>query len=184
MSFNAHIDMIVEKALKKFSTLKILCKRVNGMTFLRLYITYILPILEFSNLSVVLTQTQSDRIESIQRKVTKFICYKLSKNHLSYEERLRYLKINSLKKRRIVQILKVLFKIRYKLFEYIIISGQMIWYSMRPQETVFFINYLSINLFVIKVFFINASNIFNSLHKNLRSESNYGKFVNCLEIIL
>jgi hypothetical protein len=103
--------------LKKFSILKILCKRVNEVTFLRFYITYILQILEFSNLSVVLTQTQSDRIESIQRKVTKLICYKLSKNHLLYEERLRYLKINSLKKRQIVQILKVLFKIRYKLFE-------------------------------------------------------------------
>ncbi len=153
MSFNAHIDMIVEKALKKFSTLKILCKRVNGMTFLRLYITYILPILEFSNLSVVLTQTQSDRIESIQRKVTKFICYKLSKNHLSYEERLRYLKINSLKKRRIVQILKVLFKIRYKLFECNNKwTNHLVFYETSRNGV--FVNYLNINLFVIKVFLL------------------------------
>ena len=41
MSFNSHFDYIIQKALKKFAILRVFCKRVNGLTFLRMYTTYI-----------------------------------------------------------------------------------------------------------------------------------------------
>ena len=68
LTFNPHIDMIVNKALKKFYTLRHLCKRVNGKAFLNLYKTYILPILEFSNLSIVINETQSVKLEKLREK--------------------------------------------------------------------------------------------------------------------
>ena len=112
MSFNLHIDMIIAKALKKFYTLKTICNSIDGKTFLKLYVTYILPILEYSNLCLTLTESQSIRLEKIQRKITKFLCFKLNQNVFNYEERLKFLNIQSLEKRRKIQALKVLFRIK------------------------------------------------------------------------
>ena len=81
LTFNNHCDFIISKALKKFHLLRVICKNVNGNTFLNLYKTYILPILEYSNLSWIPNNGQSKRIETVQRKITKFICYKLGKNN-------------------------------------------------------------------------------------------------------
>lgn len=68
LCFNSHTDMIIAKALQKFGTLIYICNKVSGYTFLRLYKTYILPILEYCNLSVMYNKTQSDRIESVQTR--------------------------------------------------------------------------------------------------------------------
>lgn len=180
MLFNSHIDMIIEKALKKYSILKFICNRVNGFTFLRLYFTYVLPILEFSNLSVMLTKSQSDRIELVQRKITKYICFKLSKSGLNYDQRLESLNISSLSKRRNIQILKTLFKVRYNLFEckqkwincfvFYETSRNGIFCKLSKHKTI-----------CEKSFFINASNLFNSLPKDFRSETNLTKFLNNLQ---
>ena len=79
---------------------------------MRLYQTYILPILEYSNLCLVYTKTQSDRLEKVQRKITRYICFRLGKTDLKYEERLRFLNLESLEVRRKIQILKIVFKIK------------------------------------------------------------------------
>ena len=129
MNFNSHIDMLTEKALKKFYILRNVCNRVNGKSFLKLYTSYVLPILEYSNLSLVLTQTQSDRLEKIQRKITKFICYRLGFTDLSYDERLKKLNIFSLYKRRKIQILKTVFKIRYNLVKHNNCSNEFEFYK-------------------------------------------------------
>ncbi len=76
LNFNQHCDMIVNKARKKFGFLKSLCKYVDGITFLNLYKTYVLPILESNLICWVLNKTQFNRIEMVQ-KITKFICKKL-----------------------------------------------------------------------------------------------------------
>ena len=69
MSFNSHCEEVVSKALHKFNYLKIICKRVSGLTFLRLYKTYVLPIIEFSNNCFVPNITQLKTFEKIQRRV-------------------------------------------------------------------------------------------------------------------
>ena len=68
MSFNPHIDYIIEKSLKKFNVIRFLCRRVRGKVWIRIYTTYIRSILEYFNLSLVLNQTQSMKLEKIQRK--------------------------------------------------------------------------------------------------------------------
>ena len=179
MAFNSHIDNIVIKALKKFSLLKYICNRVNGKTFLRLYLTYILPILEFCNLSLVLNKTQTIRLESVQRNVTKYICYKMRKYDLTYENRLEFLNIYTLEKRRKIQILKIVYKIKNRLYE-----CKNKWFN-----ELFFYNTTRNGSFCkipikhnVKEFFINASKIYNSLPQNIRSENKYRKFVNYLEL--
>ena len=87
MSFNSHIDYIIEKTLKKFNILRFLGKNLNSNTMLNLYKTYLLPILEYSNMCLTLTKTQSLKIEKIQRKITRFLCSKCLLFDLSYEER-------------------------------------------------------------------------------------------------
>ena len=111
MTFDIHVNEIVAKALKKFGFCKFICKRVDPKTFLRVYKTYILPIIEYSNLCLVYNKTQLDRIEKIQKRITKYICLK-SGFDMSYEQRLKFLEIESLEKRRNRQILKLLYKIR------------------------------------------------------------------------
>ena len=49
LNFNANVEMIITKSLKKWGILKYLCKNYDSQTFLLLYKTFILPILEHSN---------------------------------------------------------------------------------------------------------------------------------------
>ena len=71
--FDIHCNEIVSKCLHKFDYLKTICKRVNGMTFLRLYKTFILPLIEFSNNCWIPAKTQINKLEKIQKKITKYI---------------------------------------------------------------------------------------------------------------
>ncbi len=60
----------LSKALQKWGLLKYMCKRTNAHIFLRLYKTYIVPILEFFNIGWSPNISQTKRIESVQRRVT------------------------------------------------------------------------------------------------------------------
>ncbi len=90
MCFNNHCNDIASKAFSKFNLLKHICHNVNGNIFLKLYKSYILPIVEYSNLCYTPTLTQSTKLEKIQKRITKFICFKLGKHNLKYDERLKY----------------------------------------------------------------------------------------------
>jgi hypothetical protein len=71
-----HIIFIVNNRQKKWGFLKKLCKYANHEIFLRLYKTYLLPLLEYANLCWIPSDIQNAKIESVQRHITKFICYK------------------------------------------------------------------------------------------------------------
>ncbi len=178
MSFNCHTNEIISKALKKFYTLKFLCKRVDGKTFLRLYKTYILSILEYSNLSVIYTGSQSMCLEKVQKRIMKYICFKLGKYHLTYEQRLEFLKIYSLEKRRKIQILSLLMKVKNKM-----LGIRDEWFN----ELEFYESFRNGIFCKIKVNRIELSDkyifdysvkLFNNLSKNVRNECNFRKFVN------
>ncbi len=47
--------------------------------------------------------SNTNRIESVEKKVTRFICNKLGKYYLNYEERLKYLKLNTLQNRKLIR---------------------------------------------------------------------------------
>ncbi len=58
---------------------KRLCPRADGNTFLKMYKTYILSILENFKLGFYTNLSNTNRIERVQEKVTIFICNKLAK---------------------------------------------------------------------------------------------------------
>ena len=88
---------------------------------------------------------------------------------MNYENRLRFLGIFSLQKRRNIQILKIVFKIQYNLFK---INNK--W----KNEITFYENSRNglfcklPNNYKSKNFFINASKLFNVLPKHIRCEQN------------
>lgn len=47
MTFYCHTNDMVMKAFSKFNLLKNICHNVNASTFLKLYKTYIMPIIEY-----------------------------------------------------------------------------------------------------------------------------------------
>jgi hypothetical protein len=161
----------VNKALKKFSMLKRLCPRADGNTFLKMYKTYILSILENYNLGFYTNLSNTNRIESVQKKVTTFICNKLGKYYLNYEQRLKYLKLNTLQNRKLIRGLNPL-----------------------PQSwlnSILFDN--SRNGIVIKIpktrikkcdqqFFITISKEFNDLPKDIRNSITQTNFIKNVKI--
>jgi hypothetical protein len=114
MCFNNHCNDFASKAFSKFNLLKHICHNVNGNIFLKLYKSYILPIVEYSNLCYTPTITQSTKLEKVQKRITKFICFKLGKHNLKYDERLKILNLKTLKYRREMSTLKVIHNTIYK----------------------------------------------------------------------
>jgi hypothetical protein len=180
LSFNQHIDLIVNKALKNFSMLKRLCPRADGNTFLKMYKTYILSILENCNLGFYTNLSNTNRIESVQKKVTRFICNKLGK-YLNYEQRLKYLKLNTLQNRKLIRGLNILKRIKDS-------------DNLLPQSwlnSILFHN--SRNGIVIKIpktrikkcdqqFFIRISKEFNDLPKDIRNSITQTNFIKNVKI--
>ena len=99
-SFNDHIDYVSNNALKKWSFIKRLCIYANHEVLLRLYKTYILPIIEYCNICLIPNYTQNMKLEKIQKKITKTICYLKTNKYVKYDERLRLLNLDSLQTRR------------------------------------------------------------------------------------
>ena len=87
MSFKSHINYIIEKTYKKFNLIRFLGKDMNGSTMINLYKTYILPILEYSNLCLTFNMSQNKRLENVQRKKTRYLCLKLNIFNFDYEKR-------------------------------------------------------------------------------------------------
>jgi len=112
LSFHDHIDQkygaamrIINLIFRAFSTLK-------ASTYLRLYKAFVLPILEY--LSPIWNPSDIgsiQKLESIQRKFTKRLFYRVGKPKISYESRLKKLSLCSLKQRRLLTDLVTFYKI-------------------------------------------------------------------------
>ena len=96
---------IINLIFRAFSTLK-------ASTYLRLYKAFVLPILEY--LSPIWNPSDIgsiQKLESIQRKFTKRLFYRVGKPKISYESRLKKLSLCSLKQRRLLTDLVTFYKI-------------------------------------------------------------------------
>ena len=105
--FNENTNYMILRASQQIGMIKKICKRCDGWTHLALYRTYVLPILEYCFGCWALTKTQMERKEK-ERKFTKFVCYKLGFEDLSYNHRLRLLSMKSLEHRRQLLLMKYL----------------------------------------------------------------------------
>lgn len=180
MRFNDHVNYLVEKAMKRFYTIRYLSKRLNPNIILKLYMTYIIPILEYSNLCLVLTKTQMNLIENVQRKVSRFICFKSGKCDLDYEARLKFLDIDSLDKRRKIQLMKLIFKIRNR-FKEIPIHwfNELEFYEHHRLGTFARLRFNRI-VTTDKNLFDYSIKMFNELPKTIRNENNFCKYNNLI----
>ena len=179
MTFNDHCSDIITKSMRKYNILKNICKSVNGITFLNLYKTYVLPIIEYSNNCWVPNKSQSERIEKIQRKISKYICYKMGKQDLKYEDRLKLLNIFSLKTRREANALKLIFNIKQSPNNFPNWTQLLEFYTTSRNGI-----FIKPNLSSDKYFFNHYLKLFNTLPIDTRSEINYTTFVNKLYCIL
>ncbi|MGH7749739.1 MAG: hypothetical protein ACREQ5_33985, partial [Candidatus Dormibacteria bacterium] len=88
-----------------------ICNFANTETLLQMYKTYILTIIEYCNHIYYPNITQIKKLESIQRYITRYICYKNGKIDLNYIKRLEYLKLKPLLVRKQSKVLKIIFQI-------------------------------------------------------------------------
>lgn len=178
-NFNSHVNDIVRRSFKQFNMLKGLSKMMDGWTIRDLYKCYVLPIIEYSNLSWFSNSSQNQRIEGIQKKITKYICKKLGKSDLKYPERLNMLNLESIQKRRLIQNLSLLQKIRtnhpsvpsrwHNLF---IFKETRDGHKIETPK-------LRIEL-AKKLFFNHIVFTFNDLDRDIRDENDFKKFVKLL----
>lgn len=110
LNFNEQTERLFNSCMKKWNFLKRLSKFANSTVLLRLYKTYVLPLLEYANICWVPNSTQVDKIESVQRHITKYICFKNGKLNMSYLQRLEHLNLESLQLRREIKGLIIVFK--------------------------------------------------------------------------
>ena len=66
-NFNLQVENLVWKAFKKWGIIKYICKSYDTDIFILLYKSYILPLLEFSNIIFTLNNNNMDRIDSSKK---------------------------------------------------------------------------------------------------------------------
>ena len=99
LSFDTHINKIINKANQMIGLIKRTFIHLNKDILLKLYKSLVRPHLEYGNIIwFPLLKRQSIAVERVQRRATKLLreC-----KDFSYEQRLRYLNLHSLKGRRI-----------------------------------------------------------------------------------
>ena len=99
LNFNKHIELAIGKANKMLGLIKRTFSYLTKDIFLKLYKSLVRPHLEYGNIIWNrLLKKHSISIEKVQRRATKIL--KQCK-HLTYQERLEYLDLHSLKGRRL-----------------------------------------------------------------------------------
>ena len=181
MFFNDHYFETINKAIHKFNYLKILCKKVDAFTFLRLYKTYILPLIEYSYNCWTPTKTQINLIEKIQKKVTKYIIRKLGKSDLTYDKRLEYLGLQSLEIRRKISALKMLYKVRHSPQKMPINRTQNFNFYQTSRNGLFIRTQFRRIDRIDKNFFNYCIKIFNNLPLFKRNQIDFKGFLNDLQ---
>jgi len=161
--------------MKKWGYLKKFCIHANWEIFLRLYKTYLLPILEYASLCWIPSNTQLNNIESVRRKITKFISFKNGISGLTYTQRLQNLNLEPLKIRRYTKCLIIVFKC---INHYNTVPN--LWkniFKFKSTRNGLILDIPITRLkFCDKNFFINSMYIFNNLPIFIRNEKNLSLF--------
>lgn len=102
MSFNEHIDMITDKAYKQLGFVRRVCTSFKDIDCIKvLYFTFVRSILEYAcSIWSPCYTINIERIESIQYKFIKFLCFKGYKHFGTYAEACNYFRLDTLELRR------------------------------------------------------------------------------------
>ena len=180
LKFDNHIQKKINKANQVMGLIKRSFDYLHKDVFVRLYKTLVRPHLEYGN-SVwhPNLKRQSIAIEKVQRRATKVV--KACKN-MSYEERLRFLHLPSLKGRRIrgdlIQVYKIVTNIDDVDFHDFFTNKTVD--KTRNSDGKLFLNRSITN--IRKQFFTNrAVPLWNDLPPKIKSAPNINQFKNLLD---
>jgi len=112
MSFGNHMARTYAKAMQRINLIFRAFSTKKVSTLLKLYKSFVLPILEY--LSPIWNPSDLgsiSKLESIQRKFTKRLYYRLGKPNIPYEKRLAELSLTPLQDRRLIADLVTFYKI-------------------------------------------------------------------------
>lgn len=115
LSFNEHIDYIVNKAIKTLGFIKRTLSDFNSLCcFKVLYCSYVRSIVEYA--STVWTpyyQKYIEQLERVQKRFLRFVAYKMKipMEQLNYADIQQIMQLDSLKNRRVMNDLCTLYKI-------------------------------------------------------------------------
>jgi hypothetical protein len=185
LSNNDWVDHIYNNSMKKWNFLVRVFPFAGSDILLMVYKTYVLPNIEYCNLSLILNVTQNIKIEKIQRKITKQILCKIGIFDLGYNERLIHLNIMSLESRRKLSYLKTLYNCINKS-----LSVPPTWmtkfkFSNNVRNGKVLYKPKTRNNLTDKNFFIYSIDLFNSLPRSLRDQILLKTFVkNCKSFLI
>lgn len=113
MKFTNHVNDIVKKAFRNLGFIIRITKSFTDINCIKtLYFSLVRNVLEYaSQIWCPYQITYSDKIERVQRKLTRYLGFKTGNSDLEYEERLKLFNILSLNARRVYNDMCVLFKI-------------------------------------------------------------------------
>lgn len=114
LKFDAHVDLTVRKALSVLYGMLRSIFDNDSATLLKLYKAYVLPILEYgSQIWSPQTKKLQNKVEKVQQTFTRILVRRCMPDlqSLNYESRLKFLKLKSLRYRRIYNDLVFCFKL-------------------------------------------------------------------------
>ena len=176
LNFDDHTNYLVKKASKKLYYLKLSLRLVSWQVFLKAYVSYILPILEYNSSSWYPNKKQSELLERVQKDATNYICYKKGCQKLNYKARLEELSILSLEKRRELKLVNIGFNI--------VNDGNVTPVDWKNQLQICYnnrtgprLNYSVVNYSRTKKYPVYlAADLFNALNIDIRKETNQKLF--------
>jgi hypothetical protein len=181
LRFNSHIDTVVSKARQRTSVLYRGFTSRNIQLLSKAFVTYIRPLLEYN--SIVWNPTQVyliDSLENVQRNFTKRIP---SISHLSYDERLNIIGLDSLELRRLKSDLINYYKFIVQPF-YPELKKRFLFYEP-PSSSRSGIPYLQKPIkrsgVLDSSFFYRAVNVWNSLPADIRQANSLTVFKTAID---
>jgi len=183
LTFNDHVEQVYTSCIRKWTTLKRLCVFASPAILTQLFKVYILPLVEYCNITWVPNEQQSKRLECIQKQITKFICNRTNLCHLSYSQKLLELDLKPLKVRRDLKILKYVFKSIYN-FSDVPLSWKN-KFVMKDSRNGILLEPIHTRIRLCdQNFYIYSINLFNSLPISVRNEKSFVTFMSLCQTFL
>lgn len=177
LSMNERIPATIKSANRTLRMLNSICSGCDGWTFLKVYIIYVRPIIEYSFIVMEPSKAQERSIEFIQKNVTKRVINMMNFPYMRYNVRLRLLSIQSIESRRKYFLMKQCQKI-YSDDNVPAHWTETLSFKTSTRNGMFIERLTGILNVTRRSFFYQIVNNFNNLPKNIRDQIGHRSFLN------
>ena len=180
LSFDKHIQQAISKANQKMGMIRRTFKFMDRDMFITLYKAFVRPHLEYGNLiAYPYLKRQSSALEKVQRRATKSLT---DCKDMTYGERLRFLRMPSLKARRLRGDLIEMFKIYHRIedIDFDSLFTKATLDTTRQSEGKLYVQYARTNKRKFS-FTIRVVKEWNILPNNIKLAKNTNEFKNLLD---